>query len=140
MNITSEHLGLSPRVTIIKLAGDLDAASYLEVITFAKQQVEKGTQNILLDLSDMKFMSSAGLVALHSIVMLLRGETPLNPDEGWGAIHSLSREVEKAAGFEPHFKLLQPQPRVSKTLAVTGFDKIIQVFADQETALASFGM
>ncbi len=140
MNITSEQIGTSPTVTMIKLAGDLDASTYLETIAFAKQKIEKGAQNILLELSEMKFMSSAGLVALHSIVMLLRGEAPPNPDEGWSAIHSISREVEKASGFEPHFKLLNPQARVAKTLTITGFDKIIQVFTDQETALNSFGV
>ncbi len=138
MNITSEQIGKTPSVTFVTLVGDLDASSYLDVIAFAQQQIEKGAKNILFDLSEMKFMSSAGLVALHSVLTLLRGEAPPNPEEGWSAIHSLAREVEKAAGFETHFKLLNPQPRVSKTLAITGFDKIIQVFTDRATALASF--
>jgi len=138
MNMTTEQVHSPVPVTVMKLTGDLDASSYLDVIAAAKQLVQTGTRDLLLDVSEMKFMSSSGLVALHSIAMLLRGEAPSNPEEGWSAMHAISREVEKAAGFETHLKLLNPQPRVAKTLDVTGFARIIQVFTDREAALASF--
>ncbi|NUM47770.1 MAG: STAS domain-containing protein [Anaerolineales bacterium] len=138
MNLTAE-IALNPiPVTIIHMAGDLDAATYQEVIAFAKQHIQEGAKNLLLDISEMRFMSSSGLVALYSIVTLLRGSTPPNPEEGWNALHAVSREVEKSSGFEKHLKILQPQPRVAKTLTITGFDKFIEVFTDQQAALASF--
>lgn len=138
MNLTAETVQSTVPVTILHLAGDLDAASYLDVIAIAKQHIQAGTKNLLLDLSEMRFMSSSGLVALYSIVMLLRGTPPPNPDEGWNALHAVSREVESASGFERHLKILNPQPRVAKTLNITGFDKLIQVFTDRDTALATF--
>jgi anti-anti-sigma regulatory factor len=138
MNITTEQAPGTASVTIMKLTGELDASSYLDVIAAARQEIQNGVKNLLLDLGEMKFMSSAGLVALHSVVMLLRGEAPPNPEEGWSAIHAISHEVDKASGFETHLKLLNPLPRVSKTLAITGFDKVMQVFTDRDAALASF--
>lgn len=138
MNLTAEKTSTLVPVTIIRCAGDLDAASYLSLIDFAKKLIEVGTKNLLLDLTEMRFMASSGLVAMFSILMLLRGGNAPNPEEGWNAIHAVSREVEEARGFDPHLKVLNPQPRVAKTLSMTGFDKIIQAFTDEEAALASF--
>lgn len=138
MNLTSEKASNNSSITIIRCAGDLDAASYLSLIDFAKKQVEAGAQNLLLDLTELRFMASSGLVAMYSLLMLLRGGTPPNPEEGWNAIHAVSREVEQAAGFDPHLKVLNPQPRVAKTLAMTGFDKIVQAFTDEGVALSAF--
>jgi anti-anti-sigma regulatory factor len=138
MNLTAEIAPSPVPVTILRLTGDLDAASYLEVIAFAKQHIQAGAKNLLLDVAELRFMSSSGLVALYSMMVLLRGTPPPNPEEGWNALHAVSREVEAAAGFERHLKILNPQPRVAKTLSITGFDKLIPVFTDQEAALAAF--
>lgn len=138
MNLTVEKASTFVPVTIIRCAGDLDASSYLNLIDFAKKQIEAGSKNLVLDLTEMRFMASSGLVAMFSILMLLRGGPAPNPDEGWSALHAVSREVEQATGFDTHLKILNPQTRVAKTLSMTGFDKIIQTFTDEETALASF--
>jgi anti-anti-sigma regulatory factor len=138
MNITTAQLQGNKPVTVMKLVGELDASCYLDVIAAAKQLYQQGTRDLLLDLSDMTFMSSAGLMALHSITMLMQGKEPPNPDDGWGAMHDIAHDVDQTNGFATHCKLLRPQPRVAKTLTITGFNQILQIFNDQDEALASF--
>lgn len=125
-------------VTMMKLKGELDASCYLDVTKEAQKLVLAGTNNLLLDLSEMTFISSSGLVTLHSIAMLMRGETPLDPEGGWNTLGAIANEVENSEQYEPHFKLLNPQPQVQKALTVTGFDQILEIFTERNQALASF--
>jgi len=138
VNITSEQIQAHVPVTIVKLQGELDASSYLDVIARAKELYQEGTRNLLLDLSEMSFMSSSGLVALHSVATLMRGQEPLDPEAGWSAMHAIAHDVETAAGYEAHLKLLNPQPRVEKTLEITGFNHILETFTDRQAAVDSF--
>ena len=139
MNITVEHVQGKVPVTIMHLQGELDASCYMDVIEKAKELYQAGTRDLLLDLSEMPFMSSSGLVSLHNIAMLMRGEEPPDPESGWGAMHSMADAVEDATGYESHCKLLNPHPRVEKTLAITGFNNIFDILTDRTEAIAAFG-
>ena len=126
-------------VTVLKLNGELDASCYLNVIAEAKELFDGGRQDLLLDMSDVRFMASSGLVTLHSIAKLLRGEELPDPDAGWGAMHDIARTVEEGGGKEAHFKIYGPQPRVDKGLEMTGFKDLLEVYSDYDEAIASFG-
>lgn len=123
-------------VTIMKLVGELDASNYMQVIARGKEFYAAGTRDLLLDLSDLSFMASSGLVALHSLALIMKGEEPPDPEHGWGAFHGISRERER--GFADHLRLYKPQPSVARTLEITGFANFVQVHTDLEAALASF--
>jgi anti-anti-sigma regulatory factor len=138
MNITVEQAQGKVPVTIMRLQGELDASCYMDVIEKAKELYRAGTRDLLLDLSEMPFMSSSGLVSLHSIAMLLRGQEPPDPEAGWSTMHSMADSVEGASGYEAHCKLLNPHPRVEKTLAITGFNNIFEIFTDRAKAIAAF--
>jgi anti-anti-sigma regulatory factor len=124
------------RVTVLQPHGDLDASSFRDLIAKAQEAYDTGTQNILLDLSDTPYMSSSGLVALHSIAVMLRGEKPPDLESGWGAFRAIDRDRDR--GFQQHFKLLNPQPDVDKVLEMAGFKRFLEVYTDLETAIASF--
>ena len=123
-------------VTIMKLRGELDASNYLNVIAKAEELYAAGTRDLLLDLSDLSFMASSGLVALHSMALIMKGEEPPDPDHGWGAFRGISRERER--GVAEHLRIYHPQPSVARTLEMTGFKSFLEVHVDLETALASF--
>ncbi len=127
------------QVTVIKLVGDLDGSNFKQVIARAESACAAGTNNLLLDLSEMPFMSSSGLVALHTIALLLRKEQKPDFEEGWSVINAIDDYVHQAGGLEKHFKLLNPQPRVMKTLQQVGFDRVFEIFTDREAAIAAFG-
>jgi len=124
------------KVTILQPRGDLDAASFTDLIAAAQDAHQDGATDILLDLGDTPYMSSSGLVALQSIAALLRGEEPLDLEAGWDAIRGLKRGPE--AGCQEHFKLLNPQPRVVRVLEMVGFTQFLEVHSDLGDAIASF--
>ncbi len=123
-------------VTVLQPHGDLDASNFRELIARAKEAHGAGAGDILLDLSNTPYLSSSGLVALHSIAMMLRGEKLPDLESGWGAFRSMDRD--KDLSTQQHFKLLSPQPDVDKVLEMAGFKRFIEVYTDLETAVASF--
>ena len=136
MNISVSRAQGRVLVAILCPQGELDASNYQELISAAQEVVRGGGQDILLDLSQTTYMSSSGLVALQSTAALLRGEEPPDPDSGWGAFRAIDRDRE--AGFQEHFKLLNPQPRVDHVLDMVGFKLFLEVYDDLEAAIASF--
>jgi anti-anti-sigma regulatory factor len=138
VEITEEKVLAKVPVTIIKLSGKLDATCYQEVIDRARQAYQAGDRHLLLDMSEVDFMSSSGLVALHSTALVMRGEALASSNNGWSAIHAISDYIDESSGFEKHFKLLKPQERVLSTLVKTGFDQTFEIFQEREAALASF--
>ena len=138
MNFSVEQVTANKPVTILRIQGELDGSSYLNLIQEVQKLYATGTRHLLLDLSEMTFMSSAGLVGLHSVVMVMRGQEPPNMEGGWSVIHEISHDVSSSTGRDIYCKLLQPQPRVQKTLSMTGFDNVLEIHSDRETAVASF--
>ncbi|HET7091175.1 MAG TPA: STAS domain-containing protein [Anaerolineae bacterium] len=135
MNITVENAQGRVPVTILELHGDLDGSNYQEVIARARDLYGAGMRHLLIDMGDMAYMSSAGLVALHSVILLLRGEQPPDPESGWSAFHAIAREQ---GGVQKAVKLLNPQPRVRRTLEMTGMQEFFEIYADRLAAVESF--
>ena len=123
-------------VAILGVQGDLDATNYQELIAKAKEVYGAGTRDILVDLGQTPFLSSSGLVALHSIAMMLKGEQPPNPQDGWSAIHTVGRGV--GSGVQQHIKLLNPQPKVERVLEKAGLKELFEIHTDLAAAVASF--
>lgn len=125
-------------VTVVRLEGELDASNYEKLVAETEQLYADGTRNLLLDLEKVDFVSSSGLIGLHSMALIMRGETLADAEEGWAAFRAVSRDMITTAGEETHFKLLKPQPLVRKVLDTSGFSDFMPVFEDEETAVASF--
>jgi anti-anti-sigma regulatory factor len=123
-------------VTILRPYGELDASNYLELIAEARKAYDGGARDLLLDMGEVPYMSSSGLVALQSMAALLRGEEPPDPESGWAAFRSIHRD--RNAGYQAHFKILNPQPPVDRVLQTVGFKRFIEVYTDLDTAVASY--
>jgi anti-anti-sigma factor len=123
-------------VTVLQPHGELDASNYRDLIAKAQEAHDSGARDILLDLSDVPHMSSAGLVALHRITVMLRGEKQPDSGSGWEDFRAIDRDLDQ--GLQQHIKLLQPQPAVDKVLDMVGFKKLFGIYTDQEAAIASF--
>jgi anti-anti-sigma regulatory factor len=136
MNISvSQAQGKVP-VTIIKLDGQLDGQNYQELISKAQELQQAGARDFLLDLSDLTYISSAGLVALHSVALLARGEELPDTEGGWSAYRSMGRTSE--AGMQKHVKLLNPRAEVTGVLDMVGFGNVFEIFTSREEAVNSF--
>jgi anti-anti-sigma regulatory factor len=136
MEMTSGTVSGSPSIVILSLNGELDASNYLDVIDRVRQLYNGGARQLVIDLSELSFLSSSGLVSLHSAALVMRGEEPPSPDLGWSAFHAIASDVEQ--GFETCCKLVNPQGRVRKTLEMTGFNTFLEIFGDTDSAIRSF--
>ena len=136
MNITiSQEPGRVP-VAVIRLEGQLDGQNFQELINKAREVYESGTRDVLLDLGALTYISSAGLVSLHTIALLLRGEALPDPEQGWAALKSMDRSRD--GGFQQHIKLLNPRPEVQNVLEMVGFAAFFEAFTDLQKAVQSF--
>lgn len=132
----SQKQGRVP-VTVISLDGRLDGQNYHELIAKGQDLHKAGTRDILLDLTNLSYVSSAGMVAFHNIALLLRGETPPSPEQGWGAYRSMGRGAIEG-GIQEHFKLFNPQPEVNHILDMVGFNTVFEIYTDLDKAINSF--
>lgn len=136
MNISvSQAQGRVP-VTVLRLDGQLDGQNFQELISKAQEFHSAGTRDFLLDLSDLTYISSAGLVALHSVALLARGEEVPDMERGWAAYRSMGRSGE--AGMQKHVKLLNPRSEIMGVLDMVGFSNAFEIYTDREEAVNSF--
>ena len=136
MNISVSQAQGNVPVTVIKLDGQLDGQNFQELISKAQELHDAGARDFLLDLSDLTYISSAGLVALHSVALLARGEELPDMEGGWSAYRSMGRSGE--AGIQKHVKLLNPRSEVMGVLDMVGFSKVFEIFTDRDEAINSF--
>ena len=136
MNISVSQASGRVPVTVIKLDGQLDGQNYQDLIAKAQELYNAGGRDFLLDLSDLTYISSAGLVALHSIALLARGEELPDVEGGWAAYRSVGRSAD--AGIQKHVKLLNPRSEVMGVLEMVGFSNVFETFVDQNEAVSSF--
>lgn len=136
MNISVSQAQGSVPVTILKLDGQLDGQNFQELISKAQELHSAGQRDFLLDLSDLTYISSAGLVALHSLALLTRGEEIPDVERGWSAYRSMGRSGE--AGVQKHVKLLNPRTEIMSVLDMVGFSTIFEIYTDREEAVNSF--
>ncbi|HEY4720736.1 MAG TPA: STAS domain-containing protein [Anaerolineae bacterium] len=138
MDITVSQVQGKVPVTVLSTAGDLDGSNYQDLIAAARQAYQTGARHVVVDLSRTPYLSSAGLVALHSIALLMRGAELPGPESGWNAYHAITRDQADSESSQPHVKLLNLQPKIQRTLEMTGMDTFFEIYSDLAAAVASF--
>lgn len=136
MNISISQVQGRIPVTVIKVDGQLDGQSYQDLINRAREAYDSGWRDFLVDMTDLSYISSAGLVALHSLALMLKGEELPDTESGWAAYRSMSKT--SSAGRQVHIKLLNPRSEVRSVLDMVGFTSVFDVFTDLDEAVRSF--
>jgi anti-anti-sigma factor len=136
MNISTSQAQGNVPVTIIKLDGQLDGQNYQELIAKAQELYSAGARDFLLDLSDLTYISSSGLVALCSVALLARGEKLIIAEDGRPASRPIVHSAE--AGTQKHIKLLNPRPEIARTFDVVGLGTLFEVFTNLAEAVNTF--
>ena len=136
LNIPVAHIQSHVSVTILHPCGELDHSTYLDLIARARSVYDAGARHIILDMSGIPRMHSSGLVALHHIAVLLRGEVPPDPEAGWAAFRAIADDL--GASIQQRLKLLNPHPQVAQQLERAGCTAFLEIHTDLETAIASF--
>ena len=125
---TSQVLGKAS-VTIMHLAGHLHGSTEHQLLEHARQICEDGAKHLLLDLSALEVLSSAGLRAIQNIFKLF---TPSGEVE-------LIRQHGAEPYKSPYFKLLCPNPQIYYVLNITGFMQNLLIYNNMDEAVQSFG-
>lgn len=136
MNLTVSQQQGRVSVTVVHLDGKLDSNSFQNLIDEAKKIFAGGARHIILDMAKLTYISSAGIVSLHSIAKLFRGEALPETEAGWNVIRSL--EKERSSGIQQNLKLFNVPPEVRSVLDVVGFSSFFEMYDDLEKAVASF--
>jgi anti-sigma B factor antagonist len=100
-------------ISIVTAIGSLDALTSDELVATLNRLIEQGSKNQVLDLSQVEFMSSAGLRAV--LVTL--------------------KQCRSQGG---DLRISGAQPGVDKVLNLSGFNSIMKTFPALSEALASF--
>ena len=100
--------------TVIKVTGSVDALTAAELSRVLTNQVSEGHVNLVVDLTGVEFMSSAGLRTLLGAV----------------------KESRSNGG---DLRITSTHPGIDKVLKMSGFHNIAKVFPSQAEAVSSFG-
>ena len=115
-------------VTILHLKGHLHGPTEHELVDHARQAKEDGAKRLLLDMTELEVLSSAGLRAVQNIFKLF---TPQSDVE---LMKQRSGEPYKS----PYLKLVCPNPQIYYILSITGLLQNIPLFNNLEDATNSF--
>jgi anti-anti-sigma factor len=128
LTIKSSQIQGGEFVSILHLSGHLHGSTEHELLDRARQSFEDGTRHLLLDLSGLEVISSAGLRAIHTIFKLFTPQSDI--------------EVMQQHGDEPYkspyLKLVCPNPQIYYILNIAGFLQNILIYNDMEDAVKSF--
>jgi anti-anti-sigma regulatory factor len=123
-------------VTIMQILGDVDSSSYTDVINKAQEAYDDGTRNLLIDLSKVPYVSSAGLMAFHTIARIFAGQPVQAKDGNRPSFRAINMQQDGSA--RERVKLLSPQVAVEQVLDMVGLAAFFFIFGDLDTAVRSF--
>jgi anti-anti-sigma factor len=119
LKITSEQVQADVPVTIFHLRGWLDAQGEGALLEAARKANDDGAQYLLIDMSDLNTLTSAGMRAIQKVYQIF---TPKD-------------DRLKVA----HLKLCNAPPPIYNVLGITGFLQHIPMYETRGAALESFG-
>jgi anti-anti-sigma factor len=132
INVSTEN-GRVP-VTVLQVEGNIDSSSYEQFLSDAKKLIDEGARFMLIDLSKVPFVSSAGLRALHTLFNELRARNR----ESAVSDEQMKKGISAGTFKSPHLKLLNLSPETRSAFETSGFDMYIDTFTDRKMAIASF--
>jgi anti-anti-sigma factor len=135
MEITISIQPASEPIAVMRPRGNLDASNFMEVLDKARELYNNPARNLIIDLSEVPYISSAGLIAIHQISLLYSG-VPQEVEKNDKEI--IRPDFTHSSSARKHVKLLSPQPNVEKTIEISGFKLFFKVFNDLESAIKSF--
>jgi len=91
-------------VTVIHVSGDIDANTHHELDAKASELLEGGASHILLDMSEVSYMSSAGFRSMHKMHTALNGRSDKSSCLKLFKPSEEAKRLMKAMGFDVHIR------------------------------------
>ena len=123
-------------ITILQLNGNLDASNYTEPIQKAQELFAGGARDLVIDLSNVPHISSAGLMAIHTLALIFGGTQTSGTQSGQSPFRAVDPKRDQS--IREHVKLINPQPQVDQALDMVGLKLFFPIFNDLDSAVKSF--
>jgi hypothetical protein len=134
MNIDLTYISLKHgRAAILRPGGGLDWLSYQNLIAQAWAAYDTNTQHLIVDLSNVEHISTAGMVGLYAVARLAQGAWPLDLEAGWQTVRALVEDHP----ITRRLVVVNPRPLVRQALGNTPFSDFLAVYNDLAGALAA---
>jgi hypothetical protein len=134
MRITIMYTNLGRiRATIQRPAGALDRSNYGSLIVQALAARADGAGHLIVDMSDVEHVGTAGLVGIYAVARLAQGARPPSLEAGWAAIRALAEDPPPVC----RLAVVNPRPLVRQALARALFAEVLDIHADVDAALAA---
>lgn len=128
LTITTSQIQGDVSATVFHLQGHLHGATEHDLVKRARQAYEDGTRHLLLDMSELEVLSSAGLRAIQNIFKLYTPQSDV--------------EIMRKHGDEPYkspyLKIVCSKPEIYYILNITGFLQNILIYNNLSDATDSF--
>jgi anti-anti-sigma factor len=119
LRISIDQVQAEVPVTVFHLRGWLDAQSEDQVLEAARTSHDAGARYLLIDMSELDTLTSAGMRALQKVYQIF------TPKEDQFRV--------------AHLKLCNAPPQIYNVLGITGFLQNIPMYESSDAALQSFG-
>jgi len=119
-------------VTVIAVTGNVDTSAFEAFMSKAQEVIDGGARHILVDLTNVPYMSSAGLRVLNAIFNKLR---VLNTDM---TEEEVLQAINEGIYISPYLKVLNLSKQSKVAFETAGFDMFLETFTDLNTAIDSF--
>jgi anti-anti-sigma factor len=119
-------------VTILHVTERINLGNAGQLEEAARTAYEQGNRNLLIDLSEVPSITSAGLRAILVIYKLLGSERSNHVSP------SASGVTPDQPAKSAYLKLLNVAPEVRKVLRIAGFEDYLEIYNNQDEAIASF--
>jgi anti-anti-sigma regulatory factor len=116
-------------VTVMHLKGDLDTTGCEVFDARAQEVVAAGAKDVLIDLTHVPFVSSAGIRSIHRLFY------QLHPEGSAEHKRIMDEGIRQGTYKAPHMKLFNPSPRVFNLLEMMSMDMYIDILTGKEAEL-----
>ncbi len=129
--ITAQVRGRQP-VTVLHVLDRINLGNASQLEQAAREAYQQGNHNLLIDLTEVPSITSAGLRAILIIYQLLGSEHSNDLATGTG------RPAPEHPTKSANLKLLNVSPEVRKVLRISGFEEYLEIYNNQDEAIASY--
>lgn len=119
-------------VTVLEIRGNVDSGTADQLQKRAEQALTAGARDLLLDLSHLGYMSSAGLRVINHLF------NQLHPDLLSKGYAAMQKGLSDGTFKSPHLKLCGLNQNVRQVLSTAGLDMYLDIYPDRKTAITSF--
>jgi len=130
------YMNIYPNTILLVLNGPLDGNTYETLINIGEALLPLRADCLIVDISDVSTLTTAGLLALNNLVRIMNGKSMVDFGHGWAALHEMENDFQ--AVLQAHVKLLCPQPQILNILTRSGMNQICEIFDDIDVALKRY--